>query len=91
MGYLKRIKYILLDKITQNLCDLNKSQIRWRNGQWHYQKSYDQWDRFGPGTTVPTLTGNLYSKCDQSAIQSAKYTIGLEYSIYIGEYNDKSN
>lgn len=40
-------------------------EYRGTDGQWHYQKSSDQWDRFNPGTRVPTLTGKLYSRCDQ--------------------------
>ena len=29
------------------------------------QKSPENWDRFSPGTTVPSLTGKVYNKCDQ--------------------------
>ena len=35
------------------------------DGQWHYQKPSSEWRRFGPNTTVPTLTGKYYTKCYQ--------------------------
>lgn len=40
-------------------------EYRGNDGQWHYQKDVKNWDRFSPGTSVPTLTGKLYSKSDQ--------------------------
>lgn len=40
-------------------------EYRESDGQWHYQKSPENWDRFSPGTTVPSLTGKVYNKCDQ--------------------------
>ena len=35
------------------------------DGLWHYQKNSNEWLRFSPGTTVPSLTGDIYGKCDQ--------------------------
>lgn len=40
-------------------------EYRGSDGQWYYQKPSDQWDRFSPGTTVPSLTGKMYGKRDQ--------------------------
>lgn len=40
-------------------------EYRGSDGQWHYQKSSNEWLRFSPGTTVPSLTGMMYGKCDQ--------------------------
>lgn len=40
-------------------------EYRGSDGQWYYQKSSENWDRFSPGTTVPSLTGKMYGKCDQ--------------------------
>lgn len=40
-------------------------EYRGTDGQWHYQKSMDKWDRFSPNTNVPTLTGKIYGRCDQ--------------------------
>ena len=40
-------------------------EYRGIDGQWHYQKPENMWNTFSPGTSVPTLTGKLYTKCDQ--------------------------
>ena len=40
-------------------------EYRGTDGEWHYQKPSSQWKRFSPNTTVPTLTGKYYTRCDQ--------------------------
>ncbi|MCR5203003.1 MAG: hypothetical protein K6D02_07960 [Lachnospiraceae bacterium] len=35
------------------------------DAQWHYQTPSNKWKRFSPGTSVPTLTGKMYSQCYQ--------------------------
>ena len=40
-------------------------EYRGSDGLWHYQKNSNEWLRFSPGTTVPSLTGDIYGKCDQ--------------------------
>ena len=40
-------------------------EYRGTDQQWHYQKPSNQWKSFSPGTTVPSLTGYYYGKCDQ--------------------------
>lgn len=40
-------------------------EYRGTDGEWHYQKPSSQWQRFSPNTTVPTLTGKYYTRCDQ--------------------------
>lgn len=49
----------------------SKKKVAWvleyrsSDQQWHYQIPSSKWRRFSPGTTVPTLTGAYYGKCDQ--------------------------